>query len=1028
MTHMTNSSIHHRGFIVLLFVCLIFSSTAHAELPEWIWHDQRGVTIKSNDVRYFRKTFSVGAKPAKALLSVAADDEAIVYLNGKEVTRSTGYDKPAYVDVKSSLRDGENIIAIRGKNVAADVAAVVALLELQLPKRQRQVVMTDTSWVSAATKGDTNWTSLGFDAAKWTHAVSKGKLGVKPWGDVMKLPEATPAKDLTVPPGFKVELIHNSEPGEGSWVAMTIDPLGRLIISPQNGKTNLLRVTLKRDGSVDSVEKMRAPVGSAMGLLYALDSLFVNGDGPKGLGLYRLKDTRANGNFDSVKLVRALEKPEGEHGSHAVLLGPDKKLYVINGNFVKIPKDISPKSPHKNYADDQMLLRAQDGNGFGNGVLPPGGFVLRMDADGKNCQLFCAGLRNTYDFGFNPQGELFGFDSDMEWDWGTPWYRPIRILHLVSGGDYGFREGTGKFPEYYADTLPSALRVGIGSPTGMKFGTMSNFPQQFRDALFSMDWSYGRILAVHLRPNGASYTATSEDFVKGKPLNVTDLEFGKDGAMYFITGGRGTQSGLYRVSYVGEKVKDSAKADSKAAEKARDLRHALEKFHGKVDKKAVAFAWPHLDSSDRWIRYAARIAIESQPVAEWRDHAINETRTNAALTALLALARLGGKETQNDLLLALKKLPMDGLSESQQLEKLRVIEVSFTRQGRPSPEMAKLAIAKLDRLYPAASEALNRELCQLLIYLDAPGVVGKTLALLDAAPTQEGQLNYIFRLRTVTNGWTMDERKHYFQWFNFEREAGKDEASYPNGSPYHVWANQKKAAERHPADVLRWFNDAGREYGDGSSFPKFLANFQNEAIATLTEAQKKELEPILHPKAADTNSAVAAHSFVKEWKLEDLLPSLGEAGKGRSFKSGKDAFTAATCAACHKFGNDGGAIGPDLTAVSSRFQRRDILESIIEPSKVVSEQFQNVNIVKKSGIEVTGRIVEETPEKLVVLVNPLTGEKVDVKKESIEKREASKLSPMPTGLVNVLSKEEILDLIAYLESGGKKDSPAFKTR
>ena len=91
------------------------------------------------------------------------------------------------------------------------------------------------------------------------------------------------------------------------------------------------------------------------------------------------------------------------------------------------------------------------------------------------------------------------------------------------------------------------MDVGIGSPTGLKFGTKSKFPAKYQRALYAMDWAYGRLFAVHFTPDGATYSATLETLLKGKPLNLTDLEFGNDGAMYFITGGRGTQSGLYRV-------------------------------------------------------------------------------------------------------------------------------------------------------------------------------------------------------------------------------------------------------------------------------------------------------------------------------------------------------------------------------------------------------------------------------------------------------------------------------------------------
>jgi len=189
-------------------------------------------------------------------------------------------------------------------------------------------------------------------------------------------------------------------------------------------------------------------------------------------------------------------------------------------------------------------------------------------------------------------------------------------------------------------------------------------------------------------------------------LNVTDLEFGKDGAMYFLTGGRGTQSGLYHVTYAEPiPAAGNEKFPSADAAEARKLRQQLERFHGHQDSKATEFAWPYLNHSDRWIRYAARIAIESQPVSDWKDRALNETKTEGALAALLALARLGDKETQAELLKALGKFPLDTLNEEQKLEKLRVIEVSLARQGRPSDDLVKLATEKPDRHFPATTRA-----------------------------------------------------------------------------------------------------------------------------------------------------------------------------------------------------------------------------------------------------------------------------------------------------------------------------------
>ena len=117
-------------------------------------------------------------------------------------------------------------------------------------------------------------------------------------------------------------------------------------------------------------------------------------------------------------------------------------------------------------------------------------------------------------------------------------------------------------------------------------------------------------------------------------------------------------------------------------------------------------------------------------------------------------------------------------------------------------------------MYFGSAEPLNRELCQLLIYLEAPGVVQKSMALFAAAPTLEEQVYYLLYLRNVRTGWTTDERKTYFSWF--QRDRSKD---------------------RHPPETLKWFSDAGRPYGDGASVKNFMDHIRKDAGAALVRLQ-----------------------------------------------------------------------------------------------------------------------------------------------------------------------------------------------
>src|SRR5437660_9486880 len=188
----------------------------------------------------------------------------------------------------------------------------------------------------------------------------------------------------------------------------------------------------------------------------------------------------------------------------------------------------------------------------------------------------------------------------MEWDYSTHWYRPTRICLVASGAEFGWRNGAGKWPPYYPDSLPPVVEIGPGSPTGMTFGYGARFPAKYQETLFMCDWSYGKLYALHLQPDGASYRGEPEEFLSGTPLPLTDIVVNpKDGALYFVIGGRMATSGLYRVTYVGEEATTPSKGNSTGAE-ARVLRRKLESYYTNKDPKAVAVAWPYLGHPRRF--------------------------------------------------------------------------------------------------------------------------------------------------------------------------------------------------------------------------------------------------------------------------------------------------------------------------------------------------------------------------------------------------------------------------------------------
>jgi len=852
-------------------------------------------------------------------------------------------------------------------------------------------------------------------------------------GPAVKGNVATPIDRIKTLPGFKVELLY-SVPGveQGSWVNLCVDNKQRIIVSDQYG--GLYRFKAPAAGQVldpNSIEKVPAEIRAVNGMVWAFDALYVGVNDYEGKipsGLYRLTDSDGDDRLDKVELLREITS-KGDHGVHAVVPTPDgKALYLVCGNGAK-PTAMAKTSPVPAiWGEDHLLPRMPDGRGFMRDVMGPGGIIYRVTPDGQTFEAVASGFRNIFDAAVNSNGDLFTYDADMEYDFNTSWYRPTRINHVVSGAEFGWRNGAGKRPEFYPDNLPATLNIGPGSPTGMTFGYGAKFPAKYQQALFALDWSWGKLYAVHLTPSGASYTATKEEFVTGAPLPITDaIIHPTDGAMYFTIGGRRVQSGVYRVSYVGKETTAPVSGKALAAgastasttvtasngpaasalpltQELHALRQKLEGFHGRQDPVAINTAWPQLASNDRYIRWAARTAIEHQPLASWASKALKETDPGTQVEALMALARVGGicpqhrkedsqkvdEALKSELLKTLIAVDWSKLNHEQRLTLVRAIQITLNRFGLPDDATVAALIKKLDAVFPAPSFDLNWLLCETLVFLQSPSAASKGMQLIADAPTQEEQIEYARSLRMLKTGWTKELRTAQFEWF-------------------------LKAAN----------------YRGGASFEKFIEFIRTDAEATLTDAERKDLAELLAKKpekksVLENLSAVFAGRKPTQWQLDELSSAAQTGLKQRNFENGRKMFAATGCFNCHRFANSGGMTGPDLSAAGRRYSSHDLLDQIINPSKVINDQFAAVTVVLEDGKVHTGVVVNLAGDSMQLntdLTDPNLRVAIDRKK--IEEITISKTSPMPVGLLNLLTKDEVLDLLAYVLSGGDAGHEVF---
>ena len=362
------------------------------------------------------------------------------------------------------------------------------------------------------------------------------------------VPDSPPESQYQLAAGFQLQQLMSAEE-TGSVIGMTFNEFGQLLFSREGSGIYLADLTIPFGQPRTML--LCDQVTNCQGLLPLNGRVYVTGQGPEGLALYELARKGNEPKFTVQKTLLKFQGEVSEHGPHSLQLGPDGMIYVVIGNHSGLATPASAQSPFRHAYDADLIPRYEDPGGHAAGVKAPGGTIVRVSLDGKRVETFAGGLRNVYDLAFNSAGELFVHESDMEADVGLAWYRPTSLFHVTPGADLGWRSGWSQMPEKYPDSIAPITQTGRGSPTGIVSYQHLQFPSKYHNCLFLADWSEGRILSAQLTPSGASYTATTEVLLQGKPLNVTDLDVGEDGGLYFCTGGRGTQGGVFRISWQG---------------------------------------------------------------------------------------------------------------------------------------------------------------------------------------------------------------------------------------------------------------------------------------------------------------------------------------------------------------------------------------------------------------------------------------------------------------------------------------------
>jgi putative heme-binding domain-containing protein len=988
---------HRPLYALILF--LVSSIAASGQDIHWIWS---GPAAKANQTVGFRRLFEVPADVGKAEWMSTADNSHKVWLNGQLIHQQQEWEKAGTVDVSSKLKLGfSNVITVEAVNVDGP-GGFAGALNMTMKSGRTAKLLTDKNWSASESLAE-GWMKPEFNAKAWPAAAVVAAMGEAPWGMVMnykaeknaKAP-AAPSATYNVAPGFLLEKIYDVPTSQGSWVAITPAHDGAFYCADQYGE--IYRV--KADGkNPTQVELAGVKMTGAHGLLWHKEALYVVVNESVGgePGVYKVDWNQ--GSWGVPKLLKSAPG-RSEHGPHSLVASPDGTwIYFIAGNHTN-PIKFDKSMPATTWQEDQLVPRKPDPRGHAVTRMAPGGYIARFRPDGSNWEMVAIGFRNAFDIAFNLEGDLFAYDADMEWDFGTPWYRPTRINHVVSGSEFGWRNGSGKWPAYYEDSHGSVVDIGPGCPTGLLSGKGAKFPEKYQRALFALDWTFATLYAIHLRDDGSGYTGEVEEIVAGAGLPLTDAVISHDGTMVFLTGGRKTQSAMWRLSYTGKE--STASVAPKTMSRPALDRRQLEEWTTDTTAAKIETVWESLASPDRSMRYSARLALEKQPVAAWIAKLQTEKNPWRLIHGCLALCRLNSIPQKKEVWSTLEKCDWSALNEPQRLNWLRATGLAIIRLGEPSDKERQMILQKIDSQFPAKDAALNRELCLLLSRIQAPGIVARTLNLMDQTTAAKApdwaelasrNARYGASVKNMLQNYPPVENTWYAYCLRVVRGP---------------W--QPGQRERY----LGWIGTATTRSG-GESYIGYLQGIRDDSLLSAT-ADERAIFPnqSLMKKADKFQNLPQPKGPGRNWTIQDLEKMEGQLA-GRDKNNGRRMLDACLCSACHVIGNQGGSAGPQLNLLGGRFSLRDLAEAIIAPGNVVSDQYAMQEIIKNDGSTTIAKMLEDKDGKLRLAANAFDLTQVfEIQRSEVKEIRDSPVSPMPPALINRLNEEELKDLLAFL--------------
>ena len=825
--------------------------------------------------------------------------------------------------------------------------------------------------------------------------------------------------EIQMAPGLRIQRLagHDMVP---DCTNLAIDGQGRVIVSGP-GYIRMLTLDDNR-GSVIAVDSLiDRPSHGAHGLCIENEMLYFVGDD----GVWRMRDTDADGVLDSPPKQMLAIKTGGEHDAHALRKGPDGSWYLLAGN--KTAK--------------MYQLQNVDTTEVPN---PRAGAIWKISADWSQREVWAHGFRNAFDFDFAPDHTIITFDSDGERDVSLPWYRPTRVYRVSQGDDAGWVSRSWKRPNVDTEMPRVLAEFGRGSPTGVLRSTNTRLPARFDEGVFVLDWTFGRILFVadDGTTEKVAHAAGSTGFA------VTDLDAFSDGPMLVSVGGRGSQGGLYLIDAITPRSQPRSQVTWESnkpttvkgplRDAIRGLRRSPERLLDLAAAQMAVTAIENPQATRRQLLDGITLLIESLGglgAGDPRD-ARGKYQVAAVFDGYRSVLRPALPKPLLDR--AAKKLVkrIPGAAEDPELanELIRavaVLEPEFPEafkvivndlQAVTSPTDKLHRLIALARLPAARDDEMTAQIIEAMIEIPiliqsqnlnldrnwAPRLTELMLALHRRDALMPGRLVAHPQFgQAVHLVWTdtMDPEE-------LERLRVKL-LGQPGGPPTEPRLARFIALGNDAVarSIIRlWLEDQSTRDAAWLAISRYPGPSDAEQMKLAAES----VDPVVRESARKALTKIGAElpqpqpnrSETAKWLVDapQILSLAGNAEKGKAL------FQERKCAACH----DGvTALGPSLQGVGRRFSAEDLWRATVDPSHTVPDRYRAQMVLTTDDRILVGMRIYESVDGITLLT--ASGETVRVNAEDIAEQRISKVSLMPEGLLIGLDHQQAADLMAYLQ-------------